>query len=64
MTKFFTTRNILSLAGLVLLAFLLSFSDKKTPTEEVCAAEGEPGIGNELLWESLSRQFSGSVSTY
>lgn len=68
MTKFFTTRSVLVLTGLLLMVGIFSFSGKNDDPSALEAAECKVSIENqeenELFWETLSRQFSGSVSTY
>ena len=63
------SRTILTLAlGIGILALILSFGNKaysNTCNVKVdCPEKIEDIKGSELLWESLSRQFVGSVSVY
>jgi hypothetical protein len=52
------------LGSLVLMVCILSFSGKNTVESTDCAVLEPNEEENELFWESLSRQFSGSVSAY
>jgi hypothetical protein len=67
MTKILSARSILAFIGLVLVVSVLSFSgnaSEGTVDRRECQVNEDREQGNELLWESLSRQFSGSVSCY
>ena len=68
MTKFITTRSLLVLTGILLMVGIFSFPGKTagfTEEEDAQCVVSEPDEEeNELFWESLSRQFSGAVSTY
>jgi hypothetical protein len=63
MTKFLTTRRVLVLTGILLMVAIFSFPGKTTgiPADN-CLVSEENEEETELFWESLSRQFSGSVS--
>ena len=66
MTKFFTTRRILALTGILLMVAIFSVPGKTAEITDQEASEcvvfEENEEETELFWESLSRQFSGSVS--
>jgi hypothetical protein len=69
MRKFNVKNAILFLAVSIIAILFLSFHNLNQPKKEICktACPNSTEIlkeGSDLLWESLSRQFVNSVSSY